>query len=40
MYANNDLYFVGNLVTKIYFYHQEVLVYVLSKGVVYPAYRL
>ena len=30
--------FVGNFVTEIYFYHQEVLVYVLSMGVVYPAY--
>ena len=26
MYANNNLYFVGNLVTEIYFF-QEVLIY-------------
>ena len=38
MYVNNNLYFVGNFVTEIYFYHHEVLVYVLSMGVVYPAY--
>ena len=29
MYANNNLYFVGNLVTEIYiFFQEEVLIYV------------
>ena len=37
MYANNKLYFVGNFVTEIYFYHQEVLVYVWSMGVVWSS---
>jgi len=31
------LYFVGNFVTEIYFYHQEVLIYVLSMGVVWSS---
>ena len=36
MYANNNLYFVGNLVTEIYiFFQEEVLIYVwpLEKSV-------
>ena len=28
MYANNNLYFVGNLVTEIYFFQEVVLIYV------------
>ena len=30
MYANNNLYFVGNLVTDIYIFQEEVIVYVCT----------
>ena len=34
MYVNNNLYFVvGNLVTEIYFFQQEVLVYACIKSI-------
>ena len=35
MYANNNLYFVGNLVTEIYFFQEVVIVYVCMKNRVF-----
>ena len=36
MYANNNLYFVGNLVTEIYIFQEEIIIYVCMKKRVFP----
>ena len=36
MYDNNNLYFVGNLVTEIYIFQEEVIIYVCMKNRVFP----